>query len=45
MVNAFINFFVAFFQTKFSSLGVGLLQFLQPEPHASNIGLVKSFVG
>ena len=45
MVDNSIDFFVAFFKTQFSSLKVGLLQFLQSEFYVSNNSLIRFFVG
>ena len=42
-----IDFFVAFsaLLPQFLSLGIGLLQFLQPEPYATNADQIKSLIG
>ena len=44
----FIDLFVAFSEAllpQFLSIGVDVLEFLQPEPHASNISRVRSLIG
>ena len=42
-----INFFVAigFLLPQFLGLAVGLLQLLQPKPHTTNTGFIRSFIG
>ena len=48
MVKHPINFLIAFLElllSQFLVLEIGLLQFLQSEPHATNVGQIKSFIG
>ena len=47
MVKNLIDFFitVGFLLPQFLGLEVGLLQLLQPEPHTTNTGFVKSLIG
>lgn len=39
-----IDFLVAIFYPQFLSFGVNFLQFFQPEPHATDAGLIGAFV-
>ena len=47
MVKNFINIFIAIglLLSQFLGFAVGLLQLLQPEPHITNIGFIKLFIG
>ena len=42
-----INFLVTFLALllQFLSLGIGLMQFLQPESHNTNAGQIRSLIG
>ena len=46
MVKNFMNFFIAIglLLSQFLGLAVGLLQLLQPEPHITNIGFIRSLI-
>ena len=47
MVKNLIDFFiiVGFLLPQFLGLEVGLLQLLQPEPHTTNTGFVRTLIG
>ena len=47
MVKNIIDFFIAvgLLLPQFLGLAVGLLQLLQPEPHTTNTGFIRSFIG
>ena len=47
MVKNLIDFFITigFLLPQFLGLAVGLLQFLQPEPHITNTGFVRLLIG
>ena len=47
MVRNIIDFFIAvgLMLPQFLCLAVGLLQVLQPEPHTTNTGLIRSLIG
>ena len=47
MVKNLIDFFitVGFLLAQFLALIVGLLQLLQLEPHTTNTGIIRSFIG
>ena len=46
MVKNLINFFIAIslLLLQFLGLAVGLLQFLQPEPHTTNTGFIRLLI-
>ena len=47
MVKNLIDFFIAigFLLPQFLELAIGLLQFLQSEPHTINTGFIRSLIG